>query len=596
MEQIKIILIATMLLSSVMAYGQEKTNAVTGFVLNQDLEPVVGAQITIAPDEEGDEVTLPTCVTDENGHYLILSNQPISRPIVVTKESYPEYKFWGYNIDSPDSPLALTLHLCNAAVFFAGQLATIFLPTTPDATLGQYYRLDRVEDKHLMFERDIHPKANVPYLIIPDRDFRIEYADVKNADKWVEQSFPEVSFYGFYSPTIYGRLDNEGTYLIDKTPDCEYCFDATHYPYESGARIGGLRALITLKSAGNWTNVDWASHTVTNEWMNILIFHDSEKDSTFSYTPTETPTVFPHSSAFAGIVVNQDCSSISNATIRLKDSNSRTIQETKTDNYGHFLLPIDDKSTLYEVTIAAEGYPEQQQYREGWLPFDFSKGSQVGIFSLHNKVSFKAGQQASIILPTTPDPSVGKFFKLEKIENGKIVFCREPNPKANVPYLIIPDKDFEIDSSISKSSIKTEDVTIPGVSLRGYYQKHAFKRATNEYPILFDKTPDCNYVYESEHSQNEVGCIVGSMRALLVLDELNFKEGDYSIVNHRPNLYDRWIIDKLVELRDEITYTGSIKEWPSIRDETIHDLQGRQYTSPSKSGLYIRGGKKMIIK
>ena len=43
--------------------------------------------------------------------------------------------------------------------FTKGQPATIILPIAPDAEKGKYYRLDRWENKQLVFEEERHPQA-----------------------------------------------------------------------------------------------------------------------------------------------------------------------------------------------------------------------------------------------------------------------------------------------------------------------------------------------------------------------------------------------------------------------------------------------------
>lgn len=58
--------------------------------------------------------------------------------------------------------------------FTEGQMATIILPTEPEASKGKYYRLDRVEEGKIIFEQELQPRAHVPYIIVPDEDFSID--------------------------------------------------------------------------------------------------------------------------------------------------------------------------------------------------------------------------------------------------------------------------------------------------------------------------------------------------------------------------------------------------------------------------------------
>jgi hypothetical protein len=545
-------------------------NVLTGFVLNQDGKPVAGAQICVTPYQLDSKETPSYGVTDEYGHYMIpIVGAPNDFNAIITTEGYPEYVFSEHRFDFSNysqgsleyrynkarGAQTQTFYICDAAVFHAGQLATIFLPTEPDASLGQFYRLDRIEDNHLVVEREMNPKADVPYLIIPDRDFRIEYAgNMKDTDKWVVQRLHGAAFYAFYTPHLYSRLEKETTLLIDKTPDCNYWDWGNRAPINnnSGARVGAMRGLITLEAEGgwNWTeDFDRLPSAADNNWMGILLFHDGTTGTTFTYKSVEAPSdVLTHSS-FAGIVVDQGNKPVANARVRLRNTDGSTASETETDGFGHFLMQIEDVNKPYAVSIVAEGSPEQWQYRDGWQMFDFSRKPQAEKFFLSRKVVFKAGQRATIVLPTKPEPTLGTYYKLGKVEDDKIVFYNEPNPEANIPYVIIPSNDFEIDYSDMAAAEQTAETTVSGVSLKGFYSKHAYKRAENEYAVLLDKTLDCSYIFEGEHSYIDIGCTVGAMRAVLVIDESEFK-GLEKDVEHEKSLYDRWIIDKSVEFRN----------------------------------------------
>ena len=581
-------------------FAEEETEGrktvLTGFVLNQDMEPVAGASVQVGNYTLDGFVMEFSGTTDEYGYYLIpVDESSTPRMAMVSAEGYPKVLFVENKFCFSNGSQTHTFYLCNAAVFHAKQLATIFLPTVPDASLGQYYRLDRVEDKHLIFEREMNPKADVPYLIIPDKDFRIEYGDMDVRNGFVEQSFPEASFYGFYSSYPYDRFEKEGSYLIDKSPDCSYRFGGSHGTSEYGARVGARRALLTLKSAGTWNYFDWKSHTVNDDWMKVLVFHDNTTDKTFTYDRVDTSVTTPKTTSFAGLIVNQEKAPVADARVKLKSKNGMTVYETTTDSYGSFLLPIADASQLFEVAIAAEGYPEQKQYQDGWQPFDFSNGSLLRSFTITNSAIFTVGKPATIILPVTPDASLGKYYYLDGVEDGKIIWQREYTPQAHVPYLIIPEKIFEIRYEDVTLSDKGAETTVKGASLKGCYNRSTFQRTKDEFSVLIGNSEDCEYIFSDIHQPEEIGCVIPPMRAVLVLNDAEYNWADYNVVLRHAASY-LYFPDRLFVFHDEPAGIVNVSASPYL-PSIVFDLHGRRIQGePQKKGIYVKNRKKVVMK
>ena len=574
--------------------NKERKTVLTGFVLNQDMEPVAGASVQVGNYTFEGFVMEFSGTTDEYGYYLIpVDESSTPRMAMVSAEGYPKVLFGENKFDFSNGSQTHTFYLCNAAVFHAKQLATIFLPTVPDASLGQYYRLDRVEDKHLIFEREMNPKADVPYLIIPDKDFRIEYGDMDVRNGFVEQSFPEASFHGFYSSYPYDRFEKEGSYLIDKSPDCSYRFGGSHGTLEYGARVGARRALLTLKSAGTWNYFDWKSHTVNDDWMKVLVFHDNTTGKTFTYDRVYT-SVTPKITSFAGLIVNQEKAPVAGVRVKLESKDGMTVYETTTDSYGSFLLPIADANQLFEVAIAAEGYPEQKQYQDGWQPFDSSNGSLLRSFTITNSAIFTVGKPSTIILPVTPDASLGKYYYLDGVEDGKIIWQREYTPQAHVPYLIIPEKNFEIGYKDVTLSDKWAETTVKGASLKGYYYRCAFQRTKDEFSVLIGNIEDCEYIFSDIHQPEEIGCVIPPMRAVLVLNDAEYNWADYNVVLRHAASYF-YFPDRLFVFHDEPAGIVNVSASPSI-SSIIYDLSGRRLSSISRKGVYVRNSKKYVMK
>ena len=139
-------------------------------------------------------------------------------------------------------------------IFTEGQMATIILPTEPDASKGKYYRLDRVEDRQIIFEQELHPQAHVPYIIVPNEDFSIDINNMELEGLQSDTVSIEVTFEGqaesqsicFIGSYVSEELEQqEGCYIqfIDTTPDCSISF--SEETGKGAFLIGALRAYLT---------------------------------------------------------------------------------------------------------------------------------------------------------------------------------------------------------------------------------------------------------------------------------------------------------------------------------------------------------------
>ena len=115
------------------------------------------------------------------------------------------------------------------------------------------------------------------------------------------------------------------------------------------------------------------------------------------------------------------------------------------------------------------------------------------------EVTFTKDQMATIILPTEPDAGKGKYYRLDRVEAGEIIFEQELQPRAHVPYIIVPDEDFSIDPrAFDLSGLNSDTVSIDGISFIGSYVRKALpQRGSGEgaesfYIDIIDTTPDCS--------------------------------------------------------------------------------------------------------
>ncbi|MBR4644320.1 MAG: leucine-rich repeat protein [Bacteroidaceae bacterium] len=105
--------------------------------------------------------------------------------------------------------------------FTKDQMATIILPTTPDAEKGKYYKLDRSEKNQIIFTAEINPQARVPYIIIPNEDFSVELSEDIDGLQRDTVSTKDVLFIGLYHREELSFQEDYYIDIIDITPDCK---------------------------------------------------------------------------------------------------------------------------------------------------------------------------------------------------------------------------------------------------------------------------------------------------------------------------------------------------------------------------------------
>jgi len=228
--------------------------------------------------------------------------------------------------------------------------------------------------------------------------------------------------------------------------------------------------------------------------------------------------------------------------------------------------PLQVANELYETGLFAESEPDL-------VPL----GSLIGPepFEL---VTYTEGQMATIILPEEPDASKGKYYRLDRYEDGQIIFEQELQPQAHIPYIIVPNEDFSIDlSALDLAGCYRDTVSVDGISFIGSYVSETFDYPDGFYIDFIDITSDCQF--------NE-SCVIGALRAyLLVRWDDPYNQGGTRV----PPLNKRGIV-----LRDyETGITSSLRE---TGEGAIFDLQGRKLQSKPSQGIYIKDGKKVLVK
>ena len=193
-------------------------------------------------------------------------------------------------------------------------------------------------------------------------------------------------------------------------------------------------------------------------------------------------------------------------------------------------------------------------------------------------VTFTEGQMATIILPAAPDASKGKYYRLDRYEDGQIIFEQELQPQAHIPYIIVPNEDFSIDlRTLDLTGLSRDTVSIAGISFIGSFTSEEFDYEEGAYIDIIDKTPDCRF---------DESCVIGALRAyLLVHWDDPYNQGGTRV----PPLNKRGIV-----LRDY--ETGISMPSVSNKKNTLFDLQGRKLQGKPTRGIYIGNGQKILIK
>lgn len=298
--------------------------------------------------------------------------------------------------------------------------------------------------------------------------------------------------------------------------------------------------------------------------------------------PTAVLTIQSDVASLDRTITDQNGTPVSGAQVSVH--NYFLSYEASTGDDGRFSVKVGDANAAYSLTVTAPGYPDYVSgffYLKEVLNPSPLAGSIPGDIVLSNKLDFTAGQMATIILPQAPNPSWGRYYRLDRHEGRDIIFEREYEPKANTPYVIFPTEDFSVNLADYELS-QLEDpkiVYFPDTEEYGHTGFHGSYKSQpmrsdlydGEFICLIDKTPDCKdgYVYERR---------IGACRAYLVgaySPEIKYDGPNYVFVGESTGIFD-------------ITRTKAASP--------LYDLQGRQLQSKPEKGLYIHNGKKYMVR
>ena len=382
-----------------------------------------------------------------------------------------------YKTTSPWNEFGIIEALKPLVTFTKGQMATIVLPTEPDASKGMYFRIDRWEDGKIAFEQELHPQAHTPYIIVPNEDFSIDPNNLDLDDLRPDTATIEgVYFIGWYINRDCDLRTGRRDLLLDATPDCYI----KQEPY--GIHVGPLRASFSIL---------WRLCSTWEEVKYVLYSADGTKIKT-----TEEP------------------------------------------------------------------------------------------------ITYTQDQMATIVLPTVPDASKGKYYRLDRCEEGQIIFEQELHPQAHIPYIIVPSEDFSIDpSALDLAGLSNDTVSIEGISFIGSYTSEELNEPEGFYIDIIDTTPDCGFA-----SLGETGKVahIGALRAYLQVSwDEPYNHGGSKAPGEKLEI-------KLKDYGTGITEPCRPSPDPSLYGGEVFDLQGRRQSIPQKGMNIIRYAdgifRKVLIK
>ena len=261
----------------------------------------------------------------------------------------------------------------------------------------------------------------------------------------------------------------------------------------------------------------------------------------------------------------------------------------------------------YEVLSAYGAIePEERHYRSMLVHFERNGEVIYDVWpakeaTTEEPITFTEGQMATIVLPTEPEASKGKYYRLDRIEEGKIVFEQELQPRAHVPYIIVPSEDFSIDlntldlEGCSPDTVSIE-VTFEGqaesqsIYFIGSYVSEELEQQEGCCIRIIDTTPDCSFSSSGETGKGAF--LVGALRAYLTWDDPIDHGGAKGRGDMEIVLRDYGT--SIEEMKNE--ELRSFSSTKSMKND-VFDLSGRKIVNGQlQRGIYIENGQKKIAK
>ena len=330
--------------------------------------------------------------------------------------------------------------------------------------------------------------------------------------------------------------------------------------------------------------LDQTYDLASNAAKKLILECSGEVSDTPLYLETYSGQAFPYISAIiekkelTGTVVTQDGTPIEGAEVRLYNETYNTlIVIAETDSVGKYSAVVRKNLEMQGTVIAKGCAPYHEQFF-----WDLESEEQDVV--LTNAVHYKTGQQASIILPVKPDPTVARYYKLVRREEGfngtgiHLIFNRENDPLPNVPYIIFPECDFDISLADYDLDALPDMIFEPLPYDNGELKMAGIYGAYSNKQIFI--TDDSTSFYNLDEMSLD-NCL------------LNNSDRFFRTPPFRCYIRDKNLSASNFVFVDDASSIDSLKE-DKKGLPTLFDLQGRRLNAEPKHGVYIRNGKKVV--
>ena len=193
---------------------KREPSTVEGTVIKVDGKPVADAKVTLTSGN-----VIYTATTDAEGSYAATVFQN-DKTYTMTLEGDGQTKT-KENVSFAGGDVTADFILGGQLSFKAGQKSTLILNEAPDATLGSYYALAKVEGTTVTFIKESAPKADVPYVFVAKADCDVTVDEVPETEAGAT-TVGDVTFQGSYgvkslvsdaAVTYYGFKAADGTFV-----------------------------------------------------------------------------------------------------------------------------------------------------------------------------------------------------------------------------------------------------------------------------------------------------------------------------------------------------------------------------------------------
>lgn len=412
--------------------------------------------------------------------------------------------------------------------------AKIWIANTTEETLGDKWTPASTDDMTLVF----------------DDNFTIP----KTYEDYQPEKKGDLMTIEFNAPFVY---DGNGIRLVVQT---NYIDDWNFYAYFEGDTKEKLCYIMYTDNEDSSTNeADWES--ATKEEQNTPVVH---------FYVANDPVVF------SGKVTDKSGNAIAAADITLKSDNVEYYATT--DDEGNYTADVVKADRAYNVEVEAAGYKNASE------PMADIAAAQTTKLALAD-LTVAAGEKAFVMLPYAISAaelaaSEAKFYELTEVADNKAVFCLAADVEAYKPYMMVANSDFAKDMSAYDEAINL----------------------SNERAFAVGEANELGYL-----SRRFIPSVAGKLTYRLV-------DGKFTAIDSAAAVEDNSLryaapfeaILEVADQADEIEVvvkdvaTGINEVNVDNADAKVYNIAGVRVSDKGvkglKSGLYIKNGKKVVVK